>query len=159
MQEKIDLLGNKVLHYSWEDFEETVHHLAFDMNAYSWKPQGIIPVARGGLIPSTILSHILNIPIRDTIIVRSYEGQKQQSGQILNALALGPAEIEECIFVDDIIDTGYTVETIRDHYPQALFVAPIGKPKGLAGVEELLMVKPRRIVADSVWVKFPWEGK
>lgn len=123
----------------------------------------IIPIARGGLIPATMLSHELGIPIRHVLNVKTYTDKKRNASGVYaeDMLNLGREEIAGAVFIDDIIDTGTTIEFINATYPDAVFAALIGKPKGMDRVGhkglDVLTHLPIIKVPDDTWVEFPWE--
>lgn len=145
--------------YSWEDYHTTVWQLAqaIDKLPNRHKLRGLIPISRGGLIPGVLLSHYLSLPIKDVLLVRSYNGFQQEDVVIENMLRLGYPEIEDYLFVDDIIDSGRTLLEIQRRYPLAQFVASIGKVNGVNELQKALPVHPPVIIYDNAWIEFPWE--
>ena len=53
--------SNAIVNYSWNNIEELIHSIRREVGIY--KPTHIVGVARGGLIPAVMLSHMLNIPM------------------------------------------------------------------------------------------------
>lgn len=97
-------------------------------------------VVRGGLIPVTILSHKLSIPLIRTIDPRAWVHDGRHYD--LNGTAV----------VDDICDTGETFRQIREFFPRALLVTPYLKPAGRS-ICDLSVIE----VLHHVWVVMPWE--
>lgn len=125
---------------------------------------GIIAISRGGSIPAVILSHLMNTPVTHTIRVSSFEHHNlvehtRGGTQIIGAPALTRDEIEHSLFVDDIIDTGGTIDTLHNFYHGGTFVTLAGKPRGLNKYNKHLLVDPPFIVSDDTWVVFPWETR
>lgn len=103
----------------------------------------IVPICRGGLIPGTILSHKLDLPITDVVDpswVRS----------------LTPDGSGDILVVDDICDTGQTFNKVRHAYPRATFVSVFVKPEGLksGGVDFSALDVPQ-----TTWIVQPWESE
>ena len=51
----------KKKYYSWKDVENMCGSIVNDMYADLWRPDYIVGITRGGNIPATILSNMLNI--------------------------------------------------------------------------------------------------
>lgn len=143
----------------WKAFHDSVDRLANEMR-WQWKVEKpkLVAISRGGLIPATILSHALGVPIYHVITAKSYVGAKH-TGQTLiqEAAAIPQKAVKDCIFVDDILDTGGTFTQILSKYSDAKFVTPVAKTAGLFMHKDKLLVQPALFVSDDTWVKFPWE--
>lgn len=120
-------------------------------------PQQIIGIARGGVIAASQLSHLLGVPYAGTIHTHTIKGELGDK-KVIDARQMSDQEVINTLFVDDIVDTGYTIEMLLKVYPQAKFVAPTGKVKGCNLVGKSLYVMPTLIVDDEVWLEFPWES-
>lgn len=173
-QQNLPLAGEKnVKRLGWRSIELIVRHMASHVEKHlesqakihniSKEYLHIIPIARGGLIPATMLSHELGIPIHHVLNVKAYKGTTIRPGGIYfgSKLELSADTLKAAIFIDDIVDTGCTIEFIRKYYPTAVFSALVGKPKGMdrVGYEglDVLTHLPIVKVPDDVWVEFPWE--
>jgi hypoxanthine phosphoribosyltransferase len=55
-----DIMINKKF-YSWQDVERACLSIALQMYNDNWKPDYIVGITRGGNVPATILSNMLNI--------------------------------------------------------------------------------------------------
>lgn len=137
---------------TWPSFRDTVKLLARDMSETSeirMRVRSFIPIIRGGMIPAMLLSELFNYDIPDVLHI---------SPNGCSKLTYSDAELRTFVFVDDILDTGNTILQILKSYPSARFVTPYGKPLGLSKIPpSALVVKPRLMVPDNVWVEFPWD--
>ena len=59
----------KKVFYTWNDIERMCSNIIVQMYNDKWTPDYIVGITRGGLIPATILSNTLNIPMH-TLDVR-----------------------------------------------------------------------------------------
>lgn len=154
-------MNKKEKHYDWEDYHTTVWELGKKLKKQPAlaNVKGLIPIARGGLVPATLLSHYLDIPVVECLRVKSYEGKTQVGVKLFEPiLQLGYPEIKEYIFVDDILDSGNTVKAVRSAYPLARFAISIAKQSGLDAVgPDALCCKVPVVVPDDLWIVFPWE--
>ena len=108
---------------SWEDFDRAVWHIASSCDEGSIS--GIYGIPRGGLCLAVALSHRLQLPL----LPRAQPG---------------------CLLVDDVYETGLTLEVYRD-LPNTRAVVWISKanPNWWHAVE---------VVDSSEWIVFPWES-
>lgn len=110
----------------------------------------LVGVARGGLIPAALVAHRLGLRKMVSLGLMSYaDGVEGAQGKMQ---AYGAAPDSAAIVIDDIIDSGRTLEAVRARYPDAIVAALVDKTGGAPGV-----VIGRQTPADE-WVEFPWEA-
>ena len=127
-------LDNKIL-LTWSDIEALVDNLAEQINNLDKKPFYLYGVPRGGLIPATWLSH--------------KTGLKYQ--QINSAQISQMADLSHILIIDDICDSGETIQKIKENFPKCQTATLYYK--------ETAIVKPDiygEIVGEE-WIVFPWE--
>ena len=56
------------------------------------------------------------------------------------------------LIVDDLVDTGRTLELIRKLYPKAHFATVYAKPQGREQVQTFITE-----VSQDTWIYFPWD--
>lgn len=99
-------LWNGKTYMSHDDFLAAIESLNFNIDPFDFNPDVIVTFPRGGLVPSTYISHRLDLPI---III-------DNSTYDFTADLVISDELEKRLFgkkiliVDDIIDTGLTIE-------------------------------------------------
>ena len=120
----------------------------------------VIGLARGGLIPATIISYKLNVPLL-SYAISSYKDttktNKFEINQFIHFDDLKSKDIDpHVLVVDDICDTGDTMQYIH-------------KKIALAGIKAkyatLFTKKKHRkfldqygvVVSKNTWIEFPWE--
>ncbi|NFV79503.1 xanthine phosphoribosyltransferase [Magnetospirillum aberrantis] len=133
---------------SWEDVHRDTRILAgmlAELPAFC----GIVAVTRGGLVPAAILSRELDIHLVETVCVSTYDDRDIRDPQVLKTLAGDGAG---WLVVDDLVDTGATLQVLRGMLPKAHFATVYAKPKGQPLVDTFATV-----FAQSTWVAFPWE--
>lgn len=133
---------------TWEDIHRDTRLLAALLKEKG-PFQGILAVARGGLVPAALLAHELDCPLVDTVCVSSYSGRRQ--GEI-RVLKRPDGDGDGWLVVDDLVDTGATFQIIRAMMPKAYFTTLYAKPNGEAAVDSFVTA-----MDQDVWIVFPWE--
>jgi xanthine phosphoribosyltransferase len=59
---------------------------------------------------------------------------------------------EGVLVIDDLVDTGRTLEVVRALYPKAHFATVYAKPTGRALVDTFITE-----VSQDTWIYFPWD--
>ncbi|MFN7599459.1 MAG: xanthine phosphoribosyltransferase, partial [Cereibacter sp.] len=116
-----------------------------------WK--AVVAITRGGMIPAMIVSRELDIRVVDTISVKSYSHQSQTEARVTKspqAELMGDGT--GILVVDDLVDTGRTLELVRRLYPKAHFATVYAKPSGRPMVDSYITE-----VSQDTWIFFPWD--
>ncbi|MGE0415719.1 MAG: xanthine phosphoribosyltransferase, partial [Acetobacteraceae bacterium] len=90
---------------------------------------GIVAIARGGLVPAGIVARELDIRLIESISVVTY--QEQDRG--LPVVTKFPTEAGDgtgFLLIDDLVDTGTTARIVRGLLPKAHFATVYAKPQG-----------------------------
>ena len=117
-----------MLKLSWSDIETLSASIA-DQIAEQHGPIDpdtvLVGVARGGLIPAALVAHRLGLRKMTSLGLMSYaDGVEGAQGRMQ---AYGAAPDAAAIVIDDIIDSGRTLEEVRARYPDAIVAALIDK--------------------------------
>ena len=135
---------------SWEELHRNSRALAWrllEMNTF----KGIVAVTRGGLVPAAIVARELDIRLIDTVCVKSYNKKSKGSVNVLkDATASGTGE--NWLIVDDLVDTGETIKSIRLTLPDAHYATVYAKPSGREQVDTFITE-----VSQDTWIYFPWD--
>jgi xanthine phosphoribosyltransferase len=100
-----------------------------------------------------IVSRELDIRVVDTISVRSYSHQSQAEPVVTKAPQDGlMGDGTGILIVDDLVDTGKTLELVRRLYPRAHFATVYAKPSGRPMVDSYITE-----VSQDTWIFFPWD--
>jgi uncharacterized protein len=101
--------------YSYQDFEVDCKKIANEIIMSGEQVDYIVGVVRGGVMPAVCLSHLLELPMR-CVSWSTFHAQQ------LREHALDVSEdIEDgkkILLVDDIIDSGRTMEELLDDWEQ-----------------------------------------
>ena len=150
-----------VLHYlAYERFLDEVETLAKALEADSWKPDFLVGIGRGGLVPAAYLSHRTGTQM---LSVDHSSGEVGFADELLDKLAAKIADGRNMLIVDDINDSGGTIQYLR--------AAIEAKGADPAGLRVAVLVHNIRSKAkaeyhgseidrdqDKRWYVFPWEA-
>ena len=144
----------KGFHVSWDQLHRDARALAWRLDGREWR--AIVAITRGGLVPAMIVARELDIRVIDTISVKSYHGKAgQERGEIKVLKAPDPAVMQDgdgILVIDDLVDSGRTLELVRQMYPKAHFATVYAKPKGRPMVQTYVTE-----VSQDTWIFFPWD--
>ena len=159
---------------SWQHMQCQVHEVLRQIQASSWRPDYVVGITRGGLAPAVLISqyldcvmHTLNVSLRDGgdcgpesnlwMAEDAYNGDKN------------------ILIVDDINDSGATLNWIKQDWPSGCFPNDPRWDKGVWGHNVRVAVLydnessdcevpisysavSINKAADPQWVVFPWEA-
>jgi xanthine phosphoribosyltransferase len=148
------VLAAKALHLSWDQFHRDARALARRLAAAK-RFSGMVAVTRGGLVPAAIVARELDLRIIDTICVSSYVQEKiQTKAKILKGVLPETARLggEGLLIIDDLADTGRTIQLVRAVLPKAFAATVYVKPLGAPFVDTFVTE-----VSQDTWIYFPWD--
>ena len=147
----------KGFHVSWDQVHRDSRALAWRLDkqgpgeAGSWR--AVVAITRGGLVPAAIVARELDIRVIDTVCVKSYEHKTQGATTVLKAPDADLVGVGEgVLIIDDLVDTGRTLEVVRAQHPRAHFATVYAKPKGRPLVDTFITE-----VSQDTWIYFPWD--
>ena len=173
--------------YSWQDVESMCQNIVLQMYKDMWRPDYIVGLTRGGNIPATIISHMIDVPC-ETLKVSLRDGGQCESNCWMSEDAFGyvspeeqevyksrwdPARRKNILIVDDINDTGATLDWIVQDWrssclpnEDAGWSSVFGKNVRFAVLTNNLSSNFDNIsyhshevnkAENDVWLVYPWE--
>ncbi|MCR9127775.1 MAG: xanthine phosphoribosyltransferase [Rhodobacteraceae bacterium] len=146
----------KGFHISWDQIHRDSRALAWRLDKQgpdngAWR--AVVAVTRGGMAPAMILARELDIRTVDTISIKSYDHQTRSEAKVLkhpdqNLMGDGTG----ILIIDDLVDSGKTLEVVRTMYPKAHFATVYAKPQGRPQVDTFITE-----VSQDTWIFFPWD--
>lgn len=128
-------------YYSWKDVQGAVLDISRQLYNDNWRPDYIVGLARGGLVPAVMLSQYLGVPC-ESLKVSLRDGGQCESNLWMAEDAFGYIPLEErqdaefeithlpvagdrsdpkrrknILIVDDINDTGATIDWLKKDWP------------------------------------------
>jgi xanthine phosphoribosyltransferase len=126
----------------------------------TWKPDFIIGIGRGGLVPAVYMSHRLAVPMLSIDHSSKVPGF---ADELLGKVAEKSAAGTKLLFVDDINDSGGTIDYIRRLLVEngcdsanLRFAVVITNTRSKVSVDYWAQTIDRSI--DKRWFVFPWEA-
>lgn len=117
---------NKV-YYTEKQINNSIHTIIRQIVNDDWKPDYVVGITRGGLVPALKISHYLDVPM-NTLKVNLRDGSETETNCWMAEDAFGYVPVPEratvksrwdtkkrknILIVDDINDTGETLEWIK----------------------------------------------
>ena len=112
---------NKI-YYTWRDIEHHTQEILRQICSDSWRPDYVVGLTRGGLVPANLISQYLGCRM-ETLKVSLRDDTECESNLWMAEDAFGH-EMEQpkrILIVDDINDTGATLNYIREDWPSGCF--------------------------------------
>jgi xanthine phosphoribosyltransferase len=146
----------KGFHVSWDQLHRDSRALAWRLDDHN--PDGgpwraVVAITRGGMAPAMIVARELGIRMVDTISVKSYDHQSQSQPHVIktpDAELVGDGT--GVLVIDDLVDTGKTLELVKAHMPAAHIATVYAKPLGRPMVDTFITE-----VSQDTWIFFPWD--
>jgi len=173
----------KKVHYTWKDIEHMIVSINNLMFADNWRPDYIVGMTRGGLVPAVMMSnmtgitmHALDVRFRDTD--QSYIGPESNAWMAEQAFGMPDADSggqgKNILVFDDINDSGKTFQWIKDDWKSGCFpdhqhwnnvwgsnvrfASLIDNASSNFGECDYTAMEINKMEED-VWIVFPWEGE
>jgi hypoxanthine phosphoribosyltransferase len=113
----------KKVYYSWKQVEGAVLDIARQMSADDWKPDYIVGITRGGLVPANLLSQYTGVPMKSLdVSLRDGGDCVTNCGMAEDAYGYNAAHkdgdplCKNILVVDDINDQGTTIAWIKQDW-------------------------------------------
>ena len=143
---------------TWSQIYDMLLGQAQKIQNQNFKPEVVVGIARGGLVPARILTDLMETPELSFIQIKFYKdiNQTSQHPTLTQSLTTQITD-KSALLVDDIADTGESIK-LAQTYLQAQGVLEVKTAT--------LYQKPRSTTTPdffekqtSAWVVFPWDTK
>ncbi|MCL3883554.1 xanthine phosphoribosyltransferase [Marivita sp. GX14005] len=146
----------KGFHVSWDQLHRDARALAWRLDGAGPDEGGwraVVAITRGGMAPAMIVARELDVRVVDTISVKSYNHQTQSEPRVIKSPDMDVVgDGTGVLVVDDLVDTGRTIEVVRKHMPNAHIATVYAKPSGKPQVDSFITE-----VSQDTWIFFPWD--
>ena len=144
---------------TWESFGRAIRELAGQVVDSGYRPDLMLSITRGGLVPAGAMSYAMGIKNLHIINVEFYTGVEERLPMpvLLPPVPAGVAlSGQRILIVDDVADTGETLRTVHDfcagHVAEARTAVLYEKPHSLVKCDYVWK-------HTSEWVSFPWSSE
>lgn len=140
---------------SWDELHRIARALAHELGAIGrWT--GVVAIARGGMVPAAIIARELGLRRIEVVASASYDDRTRGPISILSdveALKRSCGDGSGWLVIDDIADTGTTMQAVRTILPRAHTAAIYVKPAGRRELDSFAIEAEQ----DS-GIEFPWDA-
>jgi hypoxanthine phosphoribosyltransferase len=138
------------MHYDYEAFCKGIDAIAEGIRKDKFKFEYIIGVARGGLIPATVLAYRFKKPILLIEWSNRDSGVRNISPEVYEII-----QSRNVLLVDDILDSGLTVKQLSKHIGNFKTAALVYNMKQEVACDYYHIAIDRSVTKD--WVTFWWD--
>jgi len=164
----------KKIYHTWQDVEHHTQEILRQIHLDAWRPDYVVGLTRGGLVPANLISQYLGCRM-ETLKVSLRDGTECESNLWMAEDAFGHEmdQPKNILIVDDINDTGATLNYIREDWPSGCFPDnPRWKKVWGSNVRVAVLVDNESSKSEipisysavdinkaeqDSWIVFPWE--
>jgi hypoxanthine phosphoribosyltransferase len=114
----------KKIYYTWRDVERQTHEILRQLQHDSWRPDYVVGLTRGGLVPANLISQYLGcrmetlkVSLRDN----GENGCESNCWMAEDAFGYDREIAKNILIVDDINDSGATLNWIKQDWQSSCF--------------------------------------
>lgn len=146
-----------ILYVSWERAVDLCYKLAITIAHSSFRPDAIVAVLRGGVVPALIISDVLGVDGFYAVRARHWSVLEEAFEKpIIEQLPHGKLEGARVLVVDEVADTGKTLESVVEQLRQ---LNPSEIRTAVVHLKPTSKHKPS-YYAESLdrwmWIFYPW---
>jgi hypoxanthine phosphoribosyltransferase len=155
---------------TFDEFKGLVQEICRQIAKDNWRPDYIVGLTRGGLLPATMISHYLEVPMQ------SLDVSLGDGGECVSNLGMVEDAFngKNILIVDDINDQGSTINWIKQDWPSGCFpeseiwdkvwgnnvrwAVVFDNLASLATVEMTYVGEEINKAEQDLWIEFPYEN-
>lgn len=172
----------KKIYYSWQDIENQTQEILRQLQRDAWRPDYVVGLTRGGLVPANLISQYLEVPMECLkVSLRDSEHGPESNlwmaedafgYPVYDAMCSGNGR-KRILIVDDINDSGATLNWIKQDWQSGClpdderWTEVWGNNVRVAALVDNEASKSELKISysainlnkaeEDVWIVFPWE--
>lgn len=172
----------KKIYYSWQDIEKQTQEILRQLNNDQWRPDYVVGLTRGGLVPANLISQYLEVPMETLKVSLRDDTSQPESNLWMAEDAFGYTEYDpmcsgdgrkKILIVDDINDSGATLNWIKDDWEDSCFsgnerwnqvwthnvrvAVLVDNEASASELNVSYSAIDLNKAEEDVWIVFPWE--
>jgi len=158
--------GEERENLTWQEFGDAARELAQQIVNSGWKPDLIVAIARGGLIPAGAIAYAMGVKAIGTMNLEFYTGlgETLDEPQVLPPLMdVSALDGKKVLVVDDVADSGKTLKKVMELIDED-GLSLDGKTHAKVDARSVVIYKkPVSIIEPdyiwrktALWINFPW---
>ena len=159
LKEVLEYIGAKTQTPPSRPSYDTIHNRCIDMvKLFEGQFDLVVGVSRGGLFPGIVISHALDLPFKPIdYSAKSGNGDNKISDNHIPSWVANNQTPTRVLIVDDIADSGHTMQEICDIFAQNNFHVSSYVVYHKTTSSYTPTYHTYRITPDFGWVVFPFE--
>jgi uncharacterized protein len=165
----------KKIYHTWQDIEGQTQEILRQITLSNWRPDYVVGLTRGGLVPANLISQYLECRM-ETLKVSLRDGEQAETNCWMAEDAFGYDNNtrKNILIVDDINDTGATLNWIRQDWQSSCFAtSPVwdsiwghnvrvaclyDNESSHSELDVSYSAVTINKAAENSWIVFPWES-
>ena len=156
----------KKIYYSWQDVEHQTQEILRQLQHDAWRPDYVVGLTRGGLVPANLISQYLDVPM-ECLKVSLRDGANPESNLWMSEDAF---EGKRILIVDDINDSGATLnqrsasgkqlscQSSRIWGDTVRIATLVDNESSASELNVSYSAVDLNKAEEDVWIVFPWEA-
>jgi hypoxanthine phosphoribosyltransferase len=160
----------KKVYYTWQDVERQTQEILRQLQRDAWRPDYVIGLTRGGLVPANLISQYLEVPM-ECLKVSLRDNSSEPEHNLW--MAQDAYEGKRILIVDDINDSGATLNWIKsdweDFHPSkkgpwagiwndtVRIATLVDNESSTSELNVSYSAVDLNKAEEDVWIVFPWE--
>ncbi|MCS7099670.1 MAG: phosphoribosyltransferase, partial [Sulfolobales archaeon] len=147
----------EVVYVTWRKAIQLCYGLARRIDSSGYRPDVVVSIMRGGVVPALIISDVLNVDSFYAVRVKHWGiAEELHPTPLIEQLPQGRVEGKRVILVDEIADTGKTLEIATR---ELLKLSPREVRTAVLHLKPTSVVVPDYYIEKLekwVWIFYPW---